>query len=556
MFIFAALTQLIMKQKCVYILILSFLSIVATAQNRNKIPSSKPKLVVGIVVEQMRSDYISRFWDKFSDKGFKRLYNNGASCKNTYVNYAYTHSLTGYASIYSGAVPADHGIIADQWYDRLKGLQHVPFRHDKFPATGSNSKKNRFAPSELTASTIIDELKLNSPRSKCLSVSFNPQSSILMAGHLADAAYWVDPISGGWITSSFYKESLPSWVKSYNNNKYANIYINDTWKHLLSAERYTKNIKDDSKYEIGLKNRKKFPYNISALNSKTEKYKILGSIPHGNTYTKNFAIQSIVGENLGKDKYTDFLSIGFVATEQIGNNFGPLSLELEDAYLRLDYEIGFLLDFIDREVGLENCLIFLTSNHGCPFPPRYLKDIKMPGGYFRQQQAYSLLTSYLNAAFGEAKWISHYDDLMFYFDHVLIENSNLNLTDFQKRAADFLVQFSGVAKVLTASDLQAGNFNSGVNMKVQNSFNSKNSGDLMVILEPGWTETEGGKTILHNSPYSYDTHVPLVWYGWKIQRQQIFRTLEITDIVPTLSSFLGIPVPNKCSGQNIYELGK
>lgn len=545
-----------MLRQIFVLIFVGFVTICGFGQQLNKIPSAKPKLVIGIVVEQMRHDYIARFWDKFSDKGFKRLINNGAYCKNTYVNYAYTHSLPGYASIYSGAVPADHGIIADKWFNRLNGSEYNPFENPRYDAVGSNAKSNRFAPSVLTASTVIDELKLTNPKSKCISVSLNPESALLMGGHLADGAFWVDPLSGNWITSEFYTKELPAWVKSYNANKYANIYINDKWKHLISAEEYSDDVQDDSKYEVGLKNRRKFPYDIAKLNDKKVKYEILKSIPHGNTFTKNFAIQAMVGEKLGKDEITDFLSIGFVATEEIGNNFGPLSIEIEDAYLRLDYEIGFLLDFIDNEVGFENCLIFLTSNHGCPFPPGYLKSIKMPGGYFRQQQAFTLLSSYLNAAFGEAKWISHYDKLMFYFDHVLIENSKLNLTDFQKRAADFLVQFSGVSKVLTASDLQAGNFNSGVNMKVQNSFNSKNSGDLLVVLEPGWTETNGSKTILHNSPYSYDTHVPLVWYGWKVQRQNILRTLDITDIAPTISSFLGIPIPNKCSGQNIYELGK
>jgi len=549
--------MIIMSKKILScLLLLNCFFLVSFGQKLNKIPSPKPKLVVGIVIEQMRYDYIARFWDKFSDKGFKRLINNGAYCKNTYLNYAYTHTLPGYASIYTGAVPADHGIISDKWYNRLSGSVQNPFINMRYKATSSNSKTSRFAPTVLTASTIIDELKLTSPRSKCISVSLTPESAILMGGHLADGAFWLDPISGKWITSEFYSEELPAWVKNYNSNNYANIYINEKWKHLVSAEQYSPEIKDDSKYETGLKNRNKFPYDIARLNDKKNKYAILQDIPHGNTFTKNFAIQAIVGEKLGKDNNTDFLSIGFVATEGIGNNFGPLSIEIEDTYLRMDYELGFLLDFIENEIGFENCLLFLTSNHGCPLPPRYLKDIKMPGGYFRQEQAHSLLSSYLNAAFGEAKWISNYDNLMFYFDHVLIENSNLNLTDFQKRAADFLVQFSGVSKVLTASDLQAGNFNSGVNMKTQNSFNSKNSGDLLVILEPGWTETNGSKTIIHNSPYSYDTHVPLVWYGWKVQRQNISRTLNITDIAPTISSFLGIPVPDKCSGQNIYELGK
>jgi len=335
------------------------------------------------------------------------------------------------------------------------------------------------------------------------------------------------------------------------------IYMQKTWEPLLPIEKYTESLKDSNIYEFGIKHRITFPYDLLKLSGNTQKnitnYKILTQTPYANTLVHDFAIETIIDEELGKDKNTDFLSVTFSATKEIDELYGNKSIELEDTYLRLDKDIAHLVDFINEQVGKQNVLIILTSDHGVSDNPEYLQSMKVPAGRFKYNYSIALLRSYLNAIYGEADWISTYMDKQIYLNHNLIEDSKIDLNEIQQRIANFIIQYDAVANALTSTTLLKTSFSEGMLREMQNSFNQKRSGDIIINLMPGYIED---KTYLvsSNSGYNYDTNVPLYFYGWKIKRNIITRQVNMEDIAPTLSLILNIPFPNGATGEPIKEL--
>lgn len=528
------------------------------AQNSSRIPSEKPKLIIGIVVEQMRYEYIYKYLDKLGEGGFKRLLNEGTDCKNAKFNYLFTQTSPGHATIASGTNPSIHGIVAEEWYIRLKDKVVGSVDDEKEKTVGGSFESGKMSPRQMLTSTIGDEIRLASfMKSKVIGVSLQGKAAILSTGQTANAAYWLDDVSGTWVTSSFYKQEFPTWVTEFNNKKFADIYMAQPWDTKLPLTDYLDRcLPDDNKYETGIEGKKAFPYLLSQipiLDKNKQKYSLLRYTPFGNTYTKDFAISTIVNENLGKDDHTDLLMVTFSATEYIGQNFGPQSIEIMDAYLRLDADLEHFLSFIDQELGKQNVLIFLTSDHGVAHNPDYLADQGIPVGYFSQTAALSLLKSYLNAVYGKGDWIKSYYAQQLYLNQDLIEDSKLKLAEVQQKIAQFLLQFTGVANTITSATLQTIYFPDGVFSKMQNSYNQKRSGDVFINLEPGWIE-KNGTFISHNSSYSYDAHVPLLWYGWKIKRASIFEPVDMVDIAPTISYFLNIAQPNASVGSPIKDL--
>jgi len=530
------------------------------AQSSSRIPSEKPKLIVGIVVEQMRHDYINKFWDKFGEGGFKRLLNEGTYCKNANFNYLFTQTSVGHATIVSGTNPSYHGIVADEWYGRLKDKVINCVADDKEKTIGGSYDAGRMSPRQLLTTTIGDEIRLASyNKSKVIGISLQGKSAILSTGQTANAAYWFDDETGNWVSSSFYMQDLPAWVRTFNEKKFADLYMARKWETKFSLADYTTRcLPDDNKYESGIEGRKTFPYNLAEMgmvsNSKNKKkYNLLKYTPFGNTYTKDFAIATIVNDSLGKDDNTDLLMISFSATEFIGQNFGTESIEVMDAFIRLDEDLEHFLNFLDQELGKQNILVFLTSDHGAAQNPDYLADKGIPVGFFSQNSALSLLKSYLNVVYGRGEWIKNYYAQQLYLNRDLIEDSKFNLADVQQKVAQFMLQFTGVANTITATTLQTAYFPDGVFSKIQKSYNQKRSGDVLINLDPGWIEKNGNATT-HNSSYSYDTHVPLIWYGWKVKRASIFEPVDMVDIAPTISYFLNIASPNATVGKPIIGL--
>ena len=529
------------------------------AQNNTRIPSEKPKLIIGIVISQMRYDYIYRYWDKYEENGFKKLITRGTFCKNASFNYLLSQEGVGHSTIATGTLPANHGIVSKELYRNLQDKIVQSIEDEKHNTVGGNYEAGKYSPKNLMCTTYPDELRLsNNLKSKVFGISLNAAPAILSSGHTANMAYWFDAESGNWVTSTYYADSLPSWVNDFNDKRFPDTYLEREWNTLLPPDEYTESLPDENKYETGFKGRKIFPYNLSELaNTKKRRtdYSILKSTPFGNSFVKDFAISVIVNEELGKDEFTDILTVSFTATENIGSLFGPNSVEVEDVFLRLDKEIAHFLNFIDTNIGKEDVLIYLTSDHGVAQIPDYLSDHKIPAGYFNQFGAISLLSSALNNVYGKGDWIKAYHSQQIYLNRTLIEDANIPLSEFQNYTAQFILQFSGIANTITSTTLQTTNFTSGIFKKIQNGFNQKRSGDVIINLKAGWIEKGDGSTN-HNSSYAYDSRIPLIWYGWKIGRGTVLRPVDIIDIAPTISTFLNITYPNACTGNPILELTK
>jgi predicted AlkP superfamily pyrophosphatase or phosphodiesterase len=546
------------KSQILFTLLLIIFSLSnSSAQNHTKIPPEKPVLIIGIVIDQMRYDYIYRFWDKYSEGGIKRMVQGGTFCKNASYNFLINETAVGHATISTGALPSCHGIISNNWYVGLQDKTIYCVEDDRVTTVGGGNDAGRYSPRWLLASTLGDELKLaNNFRSKVMGIALDNSAAILSAGHTADYAFWFDTESGNWITSSYYVDSLPGWVEEFNEKRLAETYLERVWDPLLPLADYTESGPDTSELETGLNGRSVFPYDLKKISTPRRRetdYNIIKYTPFGNALTKDLAIAAIVNEELGKDEYTDILMIGFSVSEYIGQAFGSNSVEMEDAILRLDRELEHFFSFIDEYIGKENTLIYLTADHGLAYNPTYLEEHRIPAGVFDPNAALTLLASYLNIVYGRGNWIKYYYAQQLYLNHELIEDARIPVEEFQEKVVLFLLQFKGVSNAVSAHTLQTTNFSDGIFRNIQNGYHQKRSGDVIINLAPGWTEKNYNSSSYHSS-YVGDNHVPLLFYGWKINRETINRPVNLMDIVTTLAYFLDISKPNAAMGEIILEM--
>jgi predicted AlkP superfamily pyrophosphatase or phosphodiesterase len=331
------------------------------------------------------------------------------------------------------------------------------------------------------------------------------------------------------------------------------------WSLYKPSEYYVDCLADSNKFEAGFNGINYFPYDLKRLRSKglynsRNDFSLLRETPFSNSLITSFAIRLIEKEELGKDDVTDYLSVCYTATDYIGHRFGPSSVEMGDAILRLDDEIDKLLTYLNDGLGKRNILIYFTAAHGVSEIPAVLENNRIPAGYFKQNQALQLLRSYLNAVYGEGNWVKGYSERQVFLNRTLIEDARLSLEEVQKKVARFLVQFSGVAAAYPYSAFEANDFGNGNLMRIINNFSPQRSGDVIITLNPGWVELEGDYVTNHNSPYEYDSHVPLIWYGWSVNRATVTRKVNMTDIAATLSSLCKVPYPNACTGEPLFEL--
>lgn len=540
-----------------FIFTLNIFAQIPVKTGKVSIASAKPKLVVGIVVDQMRYDYIYRYWDKFGNDGFKRLVNEGFFCRNTNFNYVPTYTGPGHTSIYTGTTPAVHGIIANDWYDRKSG-KHVYCSEDyAVNGVGTNSGEGMRSPKNNLTTTITDELRISSNmKSKVIGIGLKDRSAIMPAGHVANAAYWYDGSNGSFITSTYYMNELPLWVQDFNKQEFAKKYLSQPWNTLLPVDQYTESLPDDNKYEFIANGETKpvFPHNLPQLMDANGGLNMIRTTPFGNSLTKDFAIEVIKNENLGKSAATDFLAVSFSPPDYIGHAYGPNSVEQEDDYLRLDKDLAELLKFLDKQIGKSNVLVFLTADHAAPEVPSYLMDLKVPAGYVAEWKILKDLKNYLSTTYGDTLVLSFYNQQI-YLNHKVIEEKKLVLQQVQENVALFLQNMEGVSEVLTSTTLNNTSFTEGSRYLMQKGFNAKRSGDILVNYLPAWVDF--GKTgTTHGSPYSYDTHVPLIFYGWNIKQGSSTEQVYITDVAPTLSMMLNIQFPNGCTGKPISFLVK
>lgn len=548
------------SKKILAVILMCFPALTSVMPQGAYIPPEKPKLVVGIVVEQLKYDQLEKFRDRLSENGIKKLINEGTYFKNASFEYMLTQSAPGHATIATGTEPAYHGITSDTWYVPLRNEVINCTKDNDVNPVGGSYESGLHSPVNLQASTFSDELSMASKKkSKIFGVGISEKAAILSAGHSADAVYWFDKTTGTWMSSTYYINSLPSWVNDFNAMSYPENYLNSVWGLHSAPSDYSDCLPDSNQYETGLGGQNYFPYDLKKIRSKLDPqarkdYSLLPETPFANSLTTSFAIKLIQDEKLGKDDNTDYLSICYSATDNIGHRFGPSSVEMGDAIFRLDDEIRNLLGFLNDSIGKRNVLVYFTSAHGISEIPKVLETNHIPAGYFQQNQALQLLRSYLNAVYGEGDWVKGYSERQVVLNRTLIEDARLSLDDVQKKVARFLVQFKGVAAAYPYSAFEANDFGSGNLKRIVNNFNPQRSGDVIVVLNPGWVEKDDEYVTNHNSPYEYDSHVPLIWYGWTVNRATVTRKVNMTDIAATLSALCRVPYPNACTGEPMIEL--
>ncbi len=524
------------------------------------IPPERPKLVVGIIVEQLRYDQIEKFRDRMSEGGIKRLINEGTFFKNATFDYMLTQSAPGYSTIATGTEPAYHGITSDNWYVSLKNEFIYCTKDASVNPIGGSYESGLHSPVNLQASSFGDELKMSSGgKSKVYGVGMKEYSAILSAGHAADGAFWFDNTTGTWMSSTYYMTSLPSWVNDFNAMKYTENYLESAWSLLKPAEAYADCLPDSNSFEAGFEGRNYFPYDLKKLSHAGDRkvardLSLLRETPFADAYTTDFALKLIENEGLGTDDVTDFLTVCYSSTDYIGHRFGPSSFESADALFRLDKDVEKLLNYLNDKIGKKNVLVYFTSTHGISEIPSVMEQARIPAGYFQKNQALQLLRSYLNAIYGEGDWVKGFSERQIFLNRTLIEDARIPLDDVQKKVARFLIQFTGISSAYPYSSFESNEFGDGHLRKIINNFNPQRSGDVIVTLNPGWVDKEDDNVTDYNSPYEYDSHVPLIWYGWIINRATVMRKVNMTDIAATLSSLCKVPYPNACTGEPLSEL--
>jgi len=529
------------------------LATVCTAQPRKRqtpLPA-RPKLIVGIVVDQMSYDFLVRYEGKYGQDGFRRLLREGYSCQNTHYSFVPTYTAPGHACVYTGSVPAIHGIIGNEWYNRQTGKPIYCTEDTTVQTVGSTSKAGLMSPRNLLATTITDQLRLHSnQQSKVIGISLKDRGAILPAGHLANAAYWFDSFSGNWISSTYYLRDLPEWVQNFNNRKLPNQYLSQQWTPLLPPDQYTSSTPDDQPFEATLAGESKpiFPHDLPKI--RKADYELLRTTPYGNTLTKDFAIAALENENLGKGTATDFLTVSFSSTDYVGHVFGPYSIETEDTYLRLDRDLADLLGFLDRHVGKDNVLVFLTADHGVAPAPGYAAAVRIPGGAFDGRKVMQEVKTHLQTTLGPGDWVENYSNQQVFLNHQLLREKKADLSAIYQEVKHVLLKQNGVSAVVNLHQLSDAMLPEHLLTLVRNGQHPQRSGDFMVMLQPGWMEGRPQGTT-HGSPFAYDTHVPLLWYGWKIKPGQTSRRNAVADIAPTLASLLGLLEPSGSIGESI-----
>ena len=516
----------------------------------------KPKLVIGIVVDQMRYDYLTRFSDRYSANGFKRLLNDGFSLENAHYNYIPTYTAVGHTSIYTGTTPENHGIISNNWYDKYLKKPIYCVDDDNYKTIGNLSKMGNKSPHRMVTTTITDQLHLaQNMRGKTIGIAIKDRSAILPAGHTANAAYWFHGASQAqWISSSFYMNELPKWVQNFNNSDIAESYLQNSWKTLYDINTYKNSIEDNNIFErkfIG-ENTTSFPHNIPEIRAKNGNFNILKAIPSGNSFTLDFAKTAIIEEQLGKQNDIDFLAISLSSTDYIGHQFGPTSVEIEDTYLRLDNDLADFLTFLDLKVGKDSYTVFLTADHAAVDIPSYLKTLNIPAHYINQKKLKTDILAITKKHYNSTELIENISNFQIFLDKNKIESLGLEKNKVAEKLAEEIIYIDGIYKTVTAKTLQTTRFGDGIMNSLQNGYNQKLSGDVMMIPLPA--TLSGGKTgTSHGSGYSYDTHIPIIFYGNGIKKGVSKKRYEIIDIAPTIANLLQIEAPNSTTGKIIDE---
>lgn len=517
----------------------------------------RPKLVVGIVVDQMRWDYLYRYFDRYGEEGFKRILKTGFSAENTYINYVPTYTAVGHTTLYTGSVPSIHGITGNDFIDQKTGKSVYCAEDKDVKTVGSSSNAGLMSPKNMMTSTITDELKLATNfRAKVIGVGIKDRGSILPAGHLADAAYWYDGREGKWITSSWYMDELPKWVNEFNEKKLYEVYLNQGWNTLYPIKTYVQSTADDTEYEGKFKgtDAPTFPVNTAQL-LKDSNPAVITATPYGNTFTFDMAKAAINNENMGKSGITDFLALSLATPDYVGHQFGPNSIEVEDTYLRLDKELGDFLSYLDQKIGKNEYTIFLSADHGGAHNVTFLMDNKMPAAPFPTAQVTKELNKVLMEEFKEENLVLSLMNYQVHFNNVLIKEKGMDLDRLKKVSLEFLRNQDGISYAVEMEHAQSASIPKIIRERIVNGYNYKRSGAIQIILDPAWYSSGAARPTgtTHGSWNPYDSHIPLMFMGWGIKQGQTSRTVHMTDVASTIAALLKIQEPNGNIGTPVLE---
>ncbi len=549
-----------MKQFCIVTIALLVIQIAFAQNHKSSIQTSnitRPKLVVGIVVDQMRWDFLYRYSARYSAYGFKRLLREGFTCENAFIPYTPTVTAAGHTSIYTGSVPAIDGIVGNNWWDRQE-QRSVYCSEDKSVKTvgGPDGGNGKQSPKNMLVTTIGDEIRLaNNFRSKVIGIALKDRGSILPAGHSANAAYWYDINSGNWITSTYYMTELPKWASDFNAKKIVDKYYEGGWKTLYPINTYTQSTADEKDYEnkpFGTE-QKGFPYSLKQFAGKT--YSSIATTPFGNSMTFDMAKAALDNEQLGKGTATDMLCVSLSSTDYVGHSFGPNSIETEDTYLRLDKDLGNFLTYLDIKVGKGNYTVFLSADHGVAHIPGFMKENKLPGGIFNETDAVKQLNSTLKEKFGVDKLVLNIMNYQVHINYALIDSAKLDKVLVTKTIINYLQRQEAIAQVFELDELGEMALTAKMKEMFTNGYFYSRSGDIQIILKPGYID--GGKTgTTHGLWAPYDSHIPMIFYGWGVKHGHTNRETYMTDIAATITALLHVQMPSGCVGHVVEEVIK
>ena len=540
--------------------------IAVQAQNPQKQPlltnnltstPARPKLVVGLVVDQMRWDYLYRYSNRYGAGGFKRMLREGFSCENNQITYIPTVTAAGHTGIYTGSVPSIHGIAGNEWTVQATGKSMYCTEDLTVKTVGSTSVAGEMSPRNLLVTTITDELKLATNfKAKVIGISLKDRGGILPAGHSANAAYWFDDLTGNWITSTYYMEALPLWVSNFNNQKIAEKYIKGDWNTLYPVNTYNQSTADNNLYEGKLRGEDApvFPHLTSKMLNGN--FNAIRNTPFGNSITLDFAKDAIKNEQLGKDDVTDFLAVSLSSTDYIGHQFGINSIEIEDTYLRLDKDIEEFLKMLDLTVGKGQYTVFLSSDHGAAHNPKFLSDNKIPAQLWDGRTILNNLNTELEKEFKQKGLVLGFGNYQVNFNNPLIESSKLKTEELKQYAINFLNKQEGVTFVVDMENISSSSLPDAIKSKIIAGYNKDRSGAIQILLKPGWFQGYSTTGTTHGSWNPYDTHIPLVFMGWGIKQGTLNRPTSMADIAPTIAAILHIQEPNGNIGETIEEVLK
>ena len=515
----------------------------------------RPRLVVGLVLDQMRWDYLYRYADRFSDKGgFRRMLSEGNSCEQTLIPYTPTVTACGHSAVYTGTVPAINGITGNAWWDSQ--LQRTVYcTEDKAVSTvGSSSSQGKMSPKNMLVTSIADELRVATNfQAKVIGVAIKDRGAILPAGHSANGAYWYDNSTGNWITSSYYTKELPAWVLRFNERKIPDSFYALGWNLLYPAATYKASTADNKSYENKVFG-DSFPYDLKKYIGKD--YGKINTTAMGNDMTFAMAKEALLGESLGRDEVTDMLAISFSSPDYIGHSFGPNSVEAEDAMLRMDLALGQFFDILDRQVGKGLYTVFLTADHGAAHVPEFNQEHKLPGGRVFMGKIIDRLNADLEKMYRLKKLIVSDDNYQLHLDHSQLDSAGIRADDVIAWLQKEMMKEAGIDRAFSIKELNTVPLPTTIRKMLNNGYHPNRSGDLQIILKPGYIDAYGTTGTTHGLWNPYDSHIPLLWYGWGIKKGITQREVYMTDIAPTLAALLRIQMPSGNIGTVIAEVLK